>query len=166
MSEATLGILKKAILLERRGKAFYSHVAQEAKTPSLREFFEGMAQEESQHEKILSEQFQAVQTTGHFTPGKTPHPNTDIAVSRVLTPEIGIRLAAAGFEAAAISASMAMEANAIAMYRQASLDATDPNEKELYEWLSEFEKGHYETLGKMDRALTEAAWNDADFWPF
>jgi rubrerythrin len=166
MSESTLGILKKAILLERRGKAFYGHVAQQTTTASLRDFFETMAQEEDRHEQILSGQFRAVSSTGHFESGKTPRSDTDIAVSRVLTPEIGVRLASAGFEASAISAAMAMEANAIAMYRQASRDATDPNEKELYEWLSNFETGHYEMLAKMDRTLTEAAWNDADFWPF
>lgn len=166
MTESTLSILKKAILLERRGKAFYTHVAQQAEVPSLREFFESMAREEEQHEKILSRQFRAVTETGHFESGKPAHLDTAIDVSRVLTPEIAVRLASAGFEASAISASMAMEANAIAMYRQAALDATDSDEKKLYEWLADFEKGHYEILAKMDSMLTESAWNDADFWPF
>ena len=41
-----LNILKEAILLERRGKAFYNKVAEQAADPSVKEFFEIMAKED------------------------------------------------------------------------------------------------------------------------
>lgn len=166
MTDSTLSILKKAILLERRGKAFYTHVSKQTQEPSLRDFFEAMAEEEDRHEAILARQFRAVRTTGRFEANEGELPAETLAVSQVLTPDVAVRLASAGFEASAVSASMAMEANAIAMYRQAALDAVDPEEKNLYGWLADFETGHYETLAKLDRVLTESAWNDAAFWPF
>ena len=39
-NERTLEILKTAILLERKGKAFYSHVANQANDADVKEFFQ------------------------------------------------------------------------------------------------------------------------------
>ena len=54
MKNDTVSILKQAILLERRGKAFYTQVAEKTASPAVKEFFEMMAAEEDQHEMILS----------------------------------------------------------------------------------------------------------------
>ena len=42
-------ILKKAILLEKRGKAFYSNAAQNSENDDVKNFFELMAAEEDKH---------------------------------------------------------------------------------------------------------------------
>ena len=42
----TLEILKQAILLERRGKAFYQKVAEQTENKTIRDVFEMMAEEE------------------------------------------------------------------------------------------------------------------------
>ena len=57
--DKTLEILKQAILLERRGKAFYSKVAEQSKNDVIKEFFEMMAREEVTHLKILSDQYRS-----------------------------------------------------------------------------------------------------------
>ena len=54
-----LTILKRAILLETRGKAFYKKAAEEAGNQVVKEFFEMMAAEEVSHIKILSEQYKS-----------------------------------------------------------------------------------------------------------
>ena len=56
---STLDILKQAILLERRGKAFYKKVAEKTDNPAVREVFEMMAAEEQKHLNTLAEQFKA-----------------------------------------------------------------------------------------------------------
>jgi rubrerythrin len=54
MSEdRTVEILKNAILLEKRGKAFYHKVAEQASGKAVKAFFEMMADEEVKHVKIL-----------------------------------------------------------------------------------------------------------------
>jgi translation elongation factor Ts len=55
----TLDILKNAILLEKRGKAFYRTAADQSTNSDVKVFFETMAAEEVQHVKILSDQFKA-----------------------------------------------------------------------------------------------------------
>ena len=162
--KSTLDILKSAILLEKRGKAFYRTVADQSTNADVKEFFETMAAEEVQHVNILSDQYKAFKENGAF---KAPDTATASTVSqKVLTPEVKDRIAAADFEAAAISAAMLMEERAIALYSHRSDEASDPEEKKLYRWLAEWEKEHLDFLATIDAELKERIWNDSGFWPF
>jgi len=67
--DKTMEILKSAILLEKRGMAFYQKVADQATAKSVKEFFEMMADEEVKHVQILVDQFKAYQRNGQFAPG-------------------------------------------------------------------------------------------------
>ena len=73
---------------------------------------------------------------------------------------------AADYEAAAISAAIAMEKNAIQLYSDRASTAADPNEKALYKWLAAWERQHLNFLAEIDKELTEEVWYDNNFWPF
>ena len=164
MENSALDILKNAILLEKRGEAFYGTAANQSTNSDVKAFFETMAAEEVQHVKILSDQFKAFKETGKF---KTPDTSETGTISQnVLTPEVQARIAAADFEAAAISAAMLMEERVITLYAKRSNEAQDPEEKELYRWLADWEKEHLEFLAAIDTELKERIWNDSGFWPF
>lgn len=160
----TLDILKQAILLEKRGEAFYRTAAAQSSNSDVKAFFETMAAEEVQHVKILSDQFKAFKQEGKFMAPDTSQAGG--VAKNVLTPEVKARIAAAEFEAAAISAAMLMEERAIALYAGRGKDATDPEEKKLYQWLADWEKEHLEFLAAIDTELKERIWNDSGFWPF
>ena len=145
--DKTTDILKSAILMEKRGRAFYDKVAQQASADAVKRFFETMAAEEENHIRILSE-----------------HQESGIA-SQVLSKEIKSEISAADYEAAAISAAMAMEESAIKLYSDRAAAATDPNEKALYNWLAKWETQHLNFLADIDRELTEDIWFDQSFWP-
>lgn len=166
MQNNTVSILKQAILLERRGKAFYTRVAAESETPAVREFFETMASEEDQHEKILSEQYRAFQQRGKFIPTALPEEETGNTAARILTADLKNKIRAAGFEAAAISAAMSMEERSIRIYSDQAKLTDDPQEKAVYQWLARWESRHLDLLSGLDRELTEAIWNDNSFWPY
>jgi rubrerythrin len=160
-----LDILKSALLLEIRGQAFYKKAAQQAENQAVKEFFESMAAEEVRHVEILTEQYKSVKAKGHFI-APTIEATPTVVADAVLTDTLKQNITAAGFEAAAISAAMGIEERAIKLYAQRATDATDPEEKGLYKWLAEWEGQHLELLGRIDREVTEAVWNDNDFWPF
>jgi rubrerythrin len=166
MQNNTVSILKQAILLERRGKAFYAQVAEKSGTPAVKEFFEMMAAEEDQHEKILSEQYKAFQNRGKFIPTTFPEEETEKTASRILTADLRNKIAAAGFESAAISAAMSMEERSIRIYSDQAKLTADPQEKAVYQWLADWEIRHLDLLSRLDRELTEAIWNDNSFWPY
>ena len=167
MSEdKTVEILKNAILLEKRGHAFYSQVAKQASGNAVKQFFEFMADEEVKHIKILSDQFKAYQDNKKFNPGDFNDDHAAGVASNVLTGEMKAEIAAADYEAAAISAAMSMEEKAIKLYTGRAEEASDSSEKGLYSWLAKWEMQHLKFLSDIDRELKEEIWNDASFWPF
>jgi rubrerythrin len=164
--DKTTEILKNAILLEKRGQAFYGKVAEQASGQAVKEFFEMMAQEEVKHVQILSGQFKTYQQTNQFSPGEYSNDPSGSVAANVLTPKLKAEMSAAGYEAAAVSAAMAMEENAIKLYSNRAAEADDPNEKALYQWLADWEKQHLRFLSEIDKEVTEQIWHDNSFWPF
>ena len=167
MGETTaLNILKNAILLEKRGKAFYSKIANETDSDAVKRFFSMMADEEEKHVNILSDQYKTYQKAQSFAPGEYHDKHTKHIAREILTEDMKAQISASEFEAAAISAAMAMEKNAVRLYSQRAEASEDPNEKALYRWLAEWEHQHLDFLAEIDRQLTEAIWHDNSFWPF
>jgi rubrerythrin len=165
-TQNTLDILKMAILMEKRGFAFYTTVAEQTSDPEISNVFKTMAAEESIHVKFLSEQFLSFEKNQEFTCPNLQDQTADGIANMVLSGEVKNRVAAAGFEAAAISAAIDMEKKAIEIYSTQAETATDPNEKILYNWLSNWEKGHLKILNDLDNELKEKIWYNNQFWPF
>ena len=90
----------------------------------------------------------------------------DATVMEILSEEIKKQINAASFEAAAISAAMDFETRAVKIYSDRADSATDPNEKEMYQMLADWEKGHHYWLHKINEELKEQIWFDNNFWPF
>ena len=86
--EKTVEILKNAILLEKRGQAFYGKVAEQASGKAVKEFYEMMADEEVKHVKILSDQYKAYQQDHEFTPGEYNKAFSGKIASKVLTEQL------------------------------------------------------------------------------
>ena len=165
-NQTTIDILKEAILLERRGQAFYAKVAEQSGDPAVKEFFQTMAQEEVRHVEILESQFAAYVQNQQFLPISSDDRLDAPVAQSVLTREVRDKIAAADFEAAAISAAMLMEERAVALYSKRAEAAQDPAEETLYQWLADWERGHLSFLAQLDKEVREAVWNDNQFWPF
>ncbi len=164
--DTTVEILKQAILLEKRGQAFYRQVAQQASGNAVKQFFDMMAEEEVKHVQILSNQFKAYKNNQKFDPQDINADHNDDISTAVLTKQLKTEISAADYEAAAISAAMSMEENAIKLYSERAEIAEDPNERALYDCLAKWEMQHLKFLSDIDKELKEEIWHDATFWPF
>lgn len=162
----TIEILKTAILMEKRGQALYRSVAEQTQVPEIKNIFGLMAQEEHLHAEFLSKQLAEYKKTDAMAHLDLPKENADSMVNLILDKDLKKKINAAGFEAAAISAAIDMENNAIRVYSERAEAATDPNEKELFAWLAEWERGHHKLLSQLDSELKEQVWYDNNFWPF
>ncbi len=163
----TTEILKMAILMENRGKAFYKKVAEQTENAEVKNIFNIMADEEQVHIQFLSEQFAYYQKNNKLNPEKTSLAQADDSIANtILSKDIKKNISAAGYEAAAISAAIDMEKKAIALYSERAETATDESEKELYTWLSNWENDHLQILAQLDKELMEQIWYDNSFWPF
>ena len=164
-SDKAIEVLKTAILLERRGKAFYTQAARQTESKSAKKIFEMMAEEEDEHIDFLTKQFKNYREHHEFL--KTdPAPEEDETVIEILSEKVKKEINAAGFEAAAISAAIDFENRAIDVYSGRAKESTDPKEKEMYQMLADWEKGHHHLLHKLNEDLKEEIWNDNNFWPF
>jgi len=167
MESKVTDILKQAIIMENRGKSLYQMVANQTPNDEVKNIFKTMADEEQMHIEFLSKQFT------HYKKNKTFDKNQleaaageDAVANSILTEKIKKDISGAGFESAAISAAIDMESKSIEVYEQRAKESDDPNEKELYQWLADWEKGHYQLLLDLNKQLTEKVWNDNNFWPF
>ncbi len=165
MNNKAIDILKEAILLERRGKAFYTQAARNSESKSAKKIFEMMAEEEEEHINFLTRQFKNYVQHHEFLDNETP-PEEDSTATEILTEQIKKEIDAASFEAAAISAAIDFENRAIKIYSQRAEEATDPKEKELYQMLADWEKTHHHLLYQLNEDLKQDIWNDNNFWPF
>ncbi len=160
-------ILKEAILLETRGKAFYSNVADKCDSPAAKKIFTMMAEEEDEHIEYLSKQFINYTKKHSFIKPDAPKENPEeTVVLKVLTEQLKKEVNAASFEAAAISSAIDFEMKAVKLYSDRAKEATDPNEKELYRILADWEGEHSKMLHELNDALKEEIWYDNNFWPF
>jgi len=164
--KAASDILKTAILLERRGKAFYSTIAKQTQSEAVRKIFTMMAEEEDEHINFLSRQFANYEKNKEFLKNETSNHIDDTEVVEILTEEIKQQISAASFEAAAIGAAIDFENRAIEVYSNRAEAAIDPNEKEMYQMLADWEKTHHHLLHKLNEDLKEQIWHDNNFWPF
>ncbi len=158
-------IIKQAVLLEMRGRAFYRKTAEQAGDAAVKQFFNEMADDEEKHILMLTEQFKAYAKTGALLQ-KSYSPQQTDAASGVLKAEIQEKIGAAGFEAAAVSAAMSMEESAVEFYSQQADATDDANAKAMYQWLADWEKTHLAFLTDVDRSVRERIWFDNGFWPF
>lgn len=166
MGKSAVDILKEAILLERRGKAFYTTAARQTESEATRKIFEMMAAEEDEHVNFLSRQFAYYDKNKAFMKVDEVADTDDATAMAILSEEIKTQVNAASYEAAAISAAIDFETRAIRIYSDRAGSATDPNEKEMYQMLADWEKGHQFWLHKINEDLKEQVWYDNNFWPF
>ncbi len=167
MENRTLEILKMAILMERRGREFYQMVAKQTNDKNVQNIFTLMAKEEQLHIETLSHHYKTFQKNGTFDVlSKNGIEEEDTISALILDPNIKKSISAASYEAAAISAAIDMENKAIEVYSSRAKEATDQNEKALYLWLTDFERGHHKLLNDLNTELMEKIWNDNHFWPY
>ena len=159
-----LDIIKGAILLERKGKTFYEATARSTRSDAVREIFETMAAEEEKHIDILSKHYESLVLAGKLSDLKYDVKPQNISTS-VLTKKVREQITAASYEAAAITAAMAMEDTAVKFYSEQAQTTTNPLEKELFDWLANWEKTHLQFLSDLDNELKESIWYDNQFWP-
>ena len=138
----TLTILKNAFLIERKGKSLYETAMNNAKDDSVKAFFKDLADDEQEHMNILEKQFKAYMKSGKFMAGGFENNGGAVTPPDILDDTLKDKINAASFEATAITAAISFEEKSVKLYAQRAQDATDPEEKKMYTYLSTWERTH------------------------
>ncbi len=166
-TKSVTDILKQAIIMEHRGKALYQQVASQTTNEDVKKIFDVMAEEEQTHIDFLQKQLAHYSKQGNFDKNDLESaPGHDAIANTILSDDMVKDISGSGFEAAAISAAIDMESKSVEVYANRAAESTDPNEKELFNWLANWEKGHHKLLIDLNKQLTEKVWYDNNFWPF
>ncbi len=167
MENSVIEILKMAIVMENRGKSLYEMVASQTESEDVKKIFTTMADEEQVHIDFLTKQFAYYKKNKTFDKNQLEtKPGEEAIAQSILTEKIKKDISGAGFESAAISAAIDMENKSVEVYQKRAAETNDKNEKELYQWLADWEKGHHKLLIELNKQLTEKVWYDNNFWPF
>ncbi len=162
--QRSLEIIRQALLFEKRGKSFYSKVADHTEHTAVRDFFRNMADEEQTHIDLLLKHYRSLKEGGGFVADTSEDPLK--TATEIMNGDIIAKISGADYESAAIAAAISMEERAVRLYSERAESSGDEEEKKLYAWLAEWEKSHLRQLLEIDRIVTERIWNDNNFWPF
>ncbi len=165
-NEKALEIIKSAILMEVRGQAFYKSVVERTNNSDIKNIFNIMADEEKLHADFLTKHYLTIKQGLSPETILLPKETSENIVNLILSKDIKNQVSGAGYEAAAISASIDMENKAVEIYTNFANETTDHEIKELFFWLANWEKGHVKMLSELDKELREKIWFDNNFWPF
>jgi len=161
-----LTILKNAFLMEKKGRSLYEKAMDHAKDDSVKAFFKDLVNDEQEHMNILEQQFKAYIKDGKFLARGYQFDDKAVKAPDILDETLKDKINAASFEATVITASINFEEKAVTIYALRAKEASDPEEKKMYNWLSVWEKTHLEKLMALEASLMENIWQDNNFWPF
>lgn len=156
--------LKRAMLLEMNGKEFFEMAARTASSPVAKELFEHMVEEEKHHLHILQITFKRYLESGQIE--MPSEAERDFAFDDpIIGKDFLVELKNSHFDSSAISIALNLEEKAFKFYEKAEKEATDPEIKKLFRWLTEWEIGHHKKLLTLEEEFRQEVWNDSNFWP-
>ena len=170
MSQSTdimLQGIKDAMMAERTGITFYTNAAMTTTDPKGKEVFQLLAQEEEQHFEYLQKTYGQLLEGGDID-FKLPPADTSVlsGSTPIFSDALKNRLSQAHFEMSALSVGLQLEQNAIKHYQSMADAADQPNVKDFFLQLVEWEKNHAEGFINQMNSLKEDYWSQANFSPF
>jgi len=165
-SEVVEGLLQ-AIKAERDGHSFYLMAAAGTKDPKGKEIFEILANEELAHMHYLHAQYKSILATGHVDRSASLGPRADLGgMSPIFSDNLKSRVKGAHIEMSALSIGIQLEQDAIAFYNSQAQKTNDPEIKDFFSTLADWETGHYQALLNQQEELKQDYWSESGFAPF
>jgi len=165
--EQILTILKKAYQIEVDGYTFYSMTADKTTKPAVKELFQKLAHDEIQHQAYLKEVMKNYDHMGTsaFHAKQAAHDLTEFS-QKIFTDRFREQAKGASFEMGVLSVGMTLENNAIAHFSSAARDAQEQDVKAFYQFLSDWEKQHFDALQGLFNSVREDFWHAGGFAAF
>ena len=160
---AQMEILKEALLAEVKGYQLYTHAAETTENPSVKAIFQSLARDEESHIQILKGQAKSMFDTGKLDLGVVSPLEVGGGSHAIIDDDFKKSLKTGTFEMAAIGIGCDLENKAIAYYSEHAEKTDDPDLKELFTWLTNWEKGHLSQLLDLEGHYKDAYWAEQGF---
>jgi rubrerythrin len=173
-----LGILRRAMQIERDGYKFYNEAAERAVGERGQNMFRGLAADEEKHLRILLVEYRALESgQGWVDPTEALEKefeldpaNPDLPGEEYPEPSPIFTLArepSLEGDIAALEFGMETEKLSYDLYNKSAKEQTDPAAKQAYKLLAKEENRHYEILqSSRDYLVNNQTWWDSEELPF
>ena len=159
--------IEHAIRTETDGQHFYLMAAQATTDPKGKEVFGQLAAEEQDHRRFLEHQRKHILEHGAVDSAfSIKHIAQLDGDNPIFSADLRKRAKEAHFEMSALSIGIQLEINSRAYYEQQADAAPDAEVKKFFQFLADWEGGHYQALLTQHDSLKEDYWADANFAPF
>jgi rubrerythrin len=173
-----LGVLRRAMQIERDGYKFYNEAADRAVGERGRNMFRGLAADEEKHLRILLVEYKALESgQGWVDPTQALEEKFDLDPANpdlpgeeypetfpIFTPA---RQPSLQGDIAALEFGMETEELSYDLYKKSAEKQTDPAARQAYELLAKEENRHYEILqSSRDYLVNNQTWWDSEELPF
>ena len=166
-TEEILDILKSAYAIEVKGHTFYSTIAQKSDKPAVKELFEKLADDEVVHQKYLKDIAKNFQNQGTAAFRITEKlPDVGAIASNLFNDKFRDQAKGADFEFGAVNIGMTLENGAIVHFKTAAQHSSDQDVRYFYEFLAQWEQGHFDALSRLEETLRQEFWAKSGFNPF
>jgi hypothetical protein len=160
-TQAALDALKKAIELETTGREFYLKAAERVTDPKGVEMFRSLADDEVLHKNILNRQLESLTGgKGWVLPEGVEKVDADLETP--LFPkgkEIETAVQPDASEMGALLFAIGIENDSFNLYAEQAKAAQDANAKQIYEFLVDAERTHFNLLMlNYERLSTTGHW--------
>lgn len=151
-TKAALEALKRAIELEVRGQVFYLEAAERTVDPKGARMFRSLADDEVLHQNILRRQVQSLsEGKGWTLPEGVVAAQVDLQSERVRPPlvfpkAVDEAVGPGTTEMDALLFAIRIENDSFNLYRELAEAAQDPNARQMYEFLADAERTHFNLL--------------------
>ncbi|MEW5794745.1 MAG: ferritin family protein [Candidatus Zixiibacteriota bacterium] len=159
--------LLDAIRAEKYGHSFYLMAANSTQDSRGKEVFETLAAEELDHARFLQAHYESVLKTGKPSRSVSLGDRAELSeISPIFSDQLRARIQDAAFEMTSLSIGIQLEKDSMAYYREQAEKSPDTEMKQIFEFLSDWEAGHYRALLRQHDMLKEDYWAAGGFAPF
>jgi rubrerythrin len=157
--DAISDVLRKAFQVEVDGFTFYSMAAERAKRPAVRELFERLTRDETEHQAYIKAVMRRYEEHGagsfHIDPRD---PDLAEFSSEIFTERFREQARGETSEIGTLSIGVQLESNAVAFFDAAARGASDPQIAGFYRFLADWEGMHLRTLKHLFDSIRVDAW--------
>ena len=157
--------VKNAIMTEIKGQQLYSHAAATTQDPSARTMFTTLARDEDEHVALLQAQHKSLVEAGRIDLSQVHPAELDHGAGHVIDDSFRKSIKRGTFEMAVIGIGCDLENKAINYYRDQAARTDDPDLRQLFTWLGEWEVGHLAQLVELEKMMQDEYWADQGFAP-
>jgi len=160
--QSVLDVLVRAMINEQDGYEFYLAAVERVGDPKGKRMFTSLAGDESEHLRILRNEYERVGQGQAFVDLKTARKTLPAQPQLKLFPEkseLAGMLRRAKGDIGALKVALEFELKGYQMYTEAGREAGDLNAAAVFSYLAQQENGHYELIQTSLTYLTDkGAW--------